>query len=133
MGRSNKRPLLENLLITDIAAEGKAIARIEGMVVFVSGCVPGDMVDVQVIRKRKRYMEGFPVKYHAYSPNRTEPFCDHFGLCGGCKWQHLPYADQLKSKQKWVADSMERIGKVEGSLISPIMGVGKTNRIPQQA
>lgn len=122
MAHSKQKPLLENLTITDIAAEGKAIARLEGMVIFVSDCVPGDVVDVQVIRKRKRYMEGFPVKYHAYSPNRSEPFCSHFGLCGGCKWQHLPYPDQLKSKQKWVADSLERIGKVEVSLISPILG-----------
>jgi 23S rRNA (uracil1939-C5)-methyltransferase len=125
MGRSKHKPLLENLLITDIAAEGKAIARLEGMIVFVSGCVPGDVVDVQVIRKRKRYMEGFPVKYHTYSPNRSEPFCSHFGLCGGCKWQHLPYEDQLKSKQKWVADSLERIGKVEVSLIGAIIGSEK--------
>jgi 23S rRNA (uracil1939-C5)-methyltransferase len=125
MGRSRNRPLLEKLQVTEIAAEGKAIARIEGMIVFISGCVPGDIVDVQVIRKRKRYMEGFPVKYHAYSPNRSEPFCDHFGLCGGCKWQHLPYADQLTSKQKWVSDSLERIGRVDGGLISPIMGAEK--------
>jgi 23S rRNA (uracil1939-C5)-methyltransferase len=125
MGRSKYKPLLENLLITDIAAEGKAIARLEGMIVFVSGCVPGDIVDVQVVRKRKRFMEGFPAKFHAYSLNRTEPFCSHFGLCGGCKWQHLPYADQLKSKQKWVADSLERIGKVEGGLINPIIGSEK--------
>jgi 23S rRNA (uracil1939-C5)-methyltransferase len=125
MGRTKQKPLLENLLITDIAAEGKAIARFEGMIVFVSDCVPGDVVDVQIIRKRKRYAEGFPVKYHAYSENRTVPFCSHFGLCGGCKWQHLPYVDQLKSKQKWVADSMERIGKVEGSVINPALGSEK--------
>ena len=125
MRGAKQRPILENLLITDIAAEGKAIARLDGMIVFVSECVPGDVVDVQVIRKRKRYMEGYPVKFHTYSENRTEPFCSHFGLCGGCKWQHLPYADQLKSKQQWVADSMERIGKVEVSLISPILGSEK--------
>ncbi len=125
MRGAKQKPILENLLITDIAAEGKAIARLEGMIVFVSECVPGDVVDVQVIRKRKRYMEGYPVRFHSYSENRTEPFCSHFGLCGGCKWQHLPYADQLKSKQQWVADSMERIGKVEVSLISPVLGSEK--------
>ena len=125
MGRSKQKGLLENLLITDIAAEGKAIARLEGMVVFVSDCVPGDVVDVQVVRKRKRFMEGFPVKYHVYSDNRTVPFCSHFGLCGGCKWQQLPYPDQLKSKQKWVSDSLERISRVEGSVISQIIGSEK--------
>lgn len=125
MRGAKQKPLLENLLITDIAAEGKAIAKLDGMIVFVSECVPGDIVDVQVIRKRKRFMEGYPVKFHSYSENRAEPFCNHFGLCGGCKWQHLPYADQLKSKQQWVADSLERIGKVQGSLISDIMGSEK--------
>lgn len=122
MSRKQKKPLLEKLLITDIAAEGKAIARSDGIIVFVSGCVPGDVVDVQVVRNRKRYFEGIPVKFHAYSENRTEPFCRHFGSCGGCKWQQLPYEEQLKGKQKWVADSLERIGKVEGIRISPILG-----------
>lgn len=122
MSRSKQKPLLEKLLITEVAAEGKAIARLEGQVVFVSDCIPGDVVDVQVTRKRKRYMEGFPVHYHTYSPKRTTPFCSHFGVCGGCKWQQLPYPDQLEAKQKWVSDSLERIGKVEGSHILPIMG-----------
>jgi 23S rRNA (uracil1939-C5)-methyltransferase len=122
MSRSKQKPILEKLLITDIAAEGKAIGRLDGMIVFVSGCVPGDIVDVQVIRKRKRFMEGIAVKYHSYSDHRTEAFCSHFGICGGCQWQHLPYPDQLAGKQKWVADSLERIGKVEVSLISPIIG-----------
>lgn len=120
-GRSRHKPLLENLLITDIAAEGKAIARHEGQVVFVSQCVPGDVVDVQVIRKRKRFMEGYPVKFHAYSPDRENPFCDHFGVCGGCKWQHLPYREQLRFKQQQVVDALERIGKAEVKLIMPIV------------
>lgn len=120
-GRSRHKPLLENLLITDIAAEGKAIARHEGMVIFVSQCVPGDVVDVQVIRKRKRFMEGYPVKFHAYSPKREKPFCDHFGVCGGCKWQHLPYGEQLRFKQQQVADALERIGKTEVELVMPIV------------
>jgi len=121
MGRSKHKPLLENLMITDIAAEGKAIARHEGIVVFVSNCVPGDIVDVQVIRKRKRYMEGYPVRVHVYSENRANPFCSHFGVCGGCKWQHLPYIEQLKYKQKQVTDDLARIGKVEADLINPIL------------
>jgi len=120
MGRSKLKPLLEKLLIVDIAAEGKAIARYEGMVVFVSLCVPGDIADVQIIRKRKRFMEGYPVKFHAYSANRSEPFCQHFGVCGGCKWQHLPYNEQLRFKQKQVTDMLERIGKVSVDLVLPI-------------
>jgi 23S rRNA (uracil1939-C5)-methyltransferase len=83
--------------------------------------VPGDVVDVQVVRKRKRYMEGYPVKYHAYSEHRAKPFCSHFGICGGCKWQHLPYPSQLKYKQKQVTDDLTRIGKVEIDLVSPIL------------
>jgi 23S rRNA (uracil1939-C5)-methyltransferase len=122
MGRSKLKPLLEKLLIVDVAAEGKAIAKYEGMVVFVSQCVPGDVVDVQVLRKRKRFMEGYPVKFHAYSENRSTPFCKHFGTCGGCKWQHLPYADQLKYKQRQVIDSLERIGKVSTANVAEIMG-----------
>jgi 23S rRNA (uracil1939-C5)-methyltransferase len=121
MGRSIHKPLLENLLITEIAAEGKAIARYEGMVVFVTQCVPGDVADVQILRKRKRFMEGYPVKFHSYSVNREEPFCSHFGVCGGCKWQHLPYKDQLKFKHQQVIDSLERIGKVEVNAIMPIL------------
>jgi 23S rRNA (uracil1939-C5)-methyltransferase len=120
MGRSKHKPLLERLLIVDIAAEGKAIARYEGMVVFVSKCVPGDIVDVQIIRKRKRFMEGYPVKFHTYSANRSEPFCRHFGVCGGCKWQHLPYTEQVKFKQQQVTDMLQRIGKIPVDLILPI-------------
>ncbi|MBN2813414.1 MAG: 23S rRNA (uracil(1939)-C(5))-methyltransferase RlmD, partial [Bacteroidales bacterium] len=122
MSRSKDKPLLEKLLIEDVASEGKAIARYQGMVVFVSLCVPGDVVDVQVIRKRKRYMEGYPVKYHEYSPDRAEPFCEHFGICGGCKWQHLPYPGQLKLKQRQVSDDLERIGKVDTARVLPIIG-----------
>ncbi len=122
MSRNKQKPLLEKLLIEDIAAEGKAIARFEGMVVFVSLCVPGDVVDVQVIRKRKRFMEGFPVKFHEYSPNRSVPFCKHFGVCGGCKWQHLPYGDQLRFKQKQVSETLQRIGKVQVVPVLPIIG-----------
>lgn len=125
MGRSKVKPLLENLTVEDVAAEGKAIARYEGQVVFISQCVPGDVVDVQVIRKRKRFMEGFPVKFHAYSKNRSTPFCKHFGVCGGCKWQHLPYPEQLKFKHKQVADALERIGKVSSASVEDILGSEK--------
>jgi 23S rRNA (uracil1939-C5)-methyltransferase len=120
-----RKPVLENLQVLDIAAEGKAIARYEGIVVFVSNCIPGDIVDVQVTRRQKKHMEGYPVKFHAYSRNRTTPFCIHFGVCGGCSWQQLPYTEQLKYKQKQVADNLERIGKVEVNLISSIIASEK--------
>jgi 23S rRNA (uracil1939-C5)-methyltransferase len=125
MGRSKQKPLLERLEIVDIAAEGKAIAKHEGLVVFVSQCVPGDIVDVQIIRKRKRFMEGYPVKFHAYSSNRAVPFCRHFGICGGCKWQHLPYIDQQKFKQRQVGDMLQRIGKVPAEVVLPILASEK--------
>jgi 23S rRNA (uracil1939-C5)-methyltransferase len=112
MGRKKRYPLIERLEIIDVAAEGKSIGRHEGMVVFVPHVVPGDVVDVQVIRKRRKYMEGVVISYHQYADNRAEPFCEHFGVCGGCKWQNLPYPEQLKYKQKQVSDSLERIAKV---------------------
>lgn len=121
MGRSKEKPLLEKLLISDIAAEGKAIARHEGMVVFVSQCVPGDIADVQIIRKRRRYMEGYPVFFHKYSENRSKPFCKHFGVCGGCKWQHLPYNEQLKYKEQQVTETLVRIGKISPGIVLPVI------------
>ncbi len=126
MARSKHKPLLERLLIVDIAAEGKAIARYEGMVVFVSQCVPGDVVDVQIIRKRNRFMEGFPVKFHSYSANRSIPFCSHFGVCGGCQWQMLPYEQQLVYKHKQVFDNLTRIAKIPLPVIPPILGAKET-------
>lgn len=121
MPRKGKHPLLEGVRIEDIAAEGKAIARIDDKVLFVPFAVPGDLVDVQVIRKRKNFVEGRVVAYHEYSPSRVEPFCEHFGLCGGCKWQNLPYEEQLRFKQRQVFDQLTRIGKVELPPIQPIL------------
>lgn len=121
MGRRSK-PLLEQILIEDIAAEGKAIGKADNKVVFVPFAVPGDVVDIQVTNNRKNFMEGHVVKWHKYSPNRIEPFCSHFGLCGGCKWQNLPYEEQLKFKQKQVTDQLKRIGKLELPAILPIIG-----------
>ena len=95
------------------------------MVIFVPQTIPGDVVDVKVYRKRKSFMEGFVVQYHKYSPLRTDPFCEHFGTCGGCKWQHLPYPEQLKYKQKHVTDSLERIGKVKVPELIPIVASDK--------
>ena len=119
-------PLLENITITDIAAEGKALARIDDMVVFVPWAVPGDIVDLQVRRKKHSFMEAEIVRIVKPSQLRITPMCRHFGACGGCKWQQLPYEEQLKAKQKQVYDQLSRIGKVELPEFSPILGSVKT-------
>lgn len=119
-------PILTNITITDIAAEGKAIARVNDVVVFVPFVVPGDVVDLQVTRKKSHFMEARPIHFHSYSPNRIEAVCEHFGICGGCKWQILPYSEQLRYKQKQVVDSLTRIGKIELPEITPILGSAKT-------
>lgn len=124
--RNKKHPLLERVLIEDIAAEGKALARVNSKVVFTTFAVPGDIVDIQIIKKRKSYMEGYITQIHEYSPLRIEPFCEHFGMCGGCKWQNLPYEEQLKFKQRQVSDQLKRIGRVSVDEISPIIGSQKT-------
>jgi len=124
--KNSKNPLLEHILIEDIAAEGKALARVDNKVVFTTFAVPGDVVDIQVVRKRKSFMEGYITKYHKYFSLRTEPFCEHFGMCGGCKWQNLPYAEQLKFKQRQVSDQLKRIGKIDIEEITPILGSKKT-------
>ncbi len=118
--------MLENIEITDTAAEGKAVAKVDGMAVFVPFAAPGDRVDIQLTRKKKSFAEGRVVRFHSYSDKRVEPFCEHFGVCGGCKWQHLPYEEQLKFKQQQVKDNLERIGKVELPEFSPIMGAPQT-------
>ena len=117
---------MEQVTITDVAAEGKALARVNDMVVFVPYVVPGDVVDLQVKRKKHSYAEAVAVKFHAYSPLRSEPFCKHFGICGGCKWQCLNYEEQLRYKQKQVTDNLTRIGKIELPEISPILGSEQT-------
>ena len=119
-------PLLENILITDVAAEGKALARVDDMVVFVPWAVPGDVVDLQVRRKKHHYAEAEAVRFHKYSDVRAIPFCHHYGICGGCVWQILPYSEQLRYKQKQVVDNLTRIGKVALPEISPIIGSVKT-------
>lgn len=126
MGRRGKYPVLENVKIEDVAAEGKALARVNDKILFTAFAVPGDVVDVQVTHKRKSYMEGYIVNYREFSPLRVEPFCKHFGMCGGCKWQNLPYAEQLKFKQKQVVDQLTRIAKVDLPEISTILGSAKT-------
>ena len=127
MARKKKPlPILEQIEITDFAAEGKSLARVNDMVVFVPWAVPGDVVDLQVRRKKHSFMEAEVIRYHKYSNVRTQPFCQHFGVCGGCKWQQLPYAEQLKMKQQQVYDQLTRIGKVELPEFHPILGSVKT-------
>lgn len=113
--------MIQNVEVVDVAAEGKAIAKIEGMVIFIPYVVPGDVLDVQVTKKRKSYVEALPVTFHTYSPLRQNPVCEHFGVCGGCKWQILPYDQQLLYKQKQVADNLIRIGKLDVPEIQPIL------------
>ncbi|MFN8211632.1 MAG: 23S rRNA (uracil(1939)-C(5))-methyltransferase RlmD [Bacteroidales bacterium] len=122
MGRKKSLPVLEKVLITDIGSEGNAIARVDNMVVFVPMLVPGDIVDIRVIRKRKRYMEGTAIHFHTYSSLRQDPTCEHFGICGGCKWQHLPYTEQLKWKEQQVRDNLRRIGHIDIPELNPIIG-----------
>ena len=127
MARNKKKPLplLENITIAACAAEGKALARVDDKVVFVPFVVPGDVVDLQVKKKKKSYMEAVAVKLHAASPLRTQPMCSHYGVCGGCKWQCLRYEEQLKAKQQQVYDCLHRIGKVELPDFEPILGSAK--------
>ncbi|HUS86784.1 MAG TPA: 23S rRNA (uracil(1939)-C(5))-methyltransferase RlmD [Bacteroidales bacterium] len=124
MAHRNK-PLLEKVEITAIGSEGKALGRVGGKVVFVPMLAPGDIVDVQVTRKRKKFMEGFAVKFHKYSDLRQDPVCRHFGTCGGCKWQHLPYKKQVEFKQQQVFDNFSRIGKFPFPDMNPIIGSHK--------
>ena len=109
-----------------MAAEGEAIAKVNDLVIFVPYVVPGDVVDLQIKRKKNKYAEAEAVNFHEYSSTRAVPFCQHYGICGGCKWQVLPYAEQIKYKQKQVEDNLRRIGKIELPEISPILGSAKT-------
>ena len=127
MSRKKKPlPILENVTITDVAAEGKSLARVNDMVIFVPFTVPGDVVDIQIKKKRHSYCEGEAVRFIEYSKIREVPMCQHFGVCGGCKWQNLPYEEQLKAKQKQVYDQLKRIGKIELPDCMPILGSVKT-------
>ncbi|MDF9829568.1 23S rRNA (uracil1939-C5)-methyltransferase [Parabacteroides sp. PF5-6] len=127
LARKNKQlPLLEKVEITDIAAEGKAIAKVDEKVVFVPFVAPGDVVDIQITRKKNKYAEGRAVFFHTYSEQRSEPFCEHFGTCGGCKWQHIPYEEQIRHKHKQVIDNLTRIGKIEAEEVFPILGSERT-------
>jgi len=126
MRKKKSLPVLENVTITAVAAEGKALARVDDKVVFVPYVVPGDVVDLQVKRKKNSYMEAVAINFHEKSPLRDTPFCEHYGVCGGCKWQCLKYEEQLKAKQQQVFDNLSRIGKVELPEFMPILGSKKT-------
>ncbi len=129
MSRKHKPlPLLEDVTIEAVAAEGKCIFHHDDYVVFVPFCVPGDVVDVQITKKKHRYQEGRIVNFKSYSPVRATPTCQHFGICGGCKWQNLPYEEQLKAKQQQVYDQLSRIGKIQLPEFEPIMGSVETLR-----
>ena len=119
-------PILENITITDFAAEGKAIARVNDMVVFVPWAAPGDVVDLQVRRKKHTFMEAEIIKHYQFSEKRQQPRCQHYGICGGCKWQHIRYDEQLKMKQQQVYDQLHRIGKIALPEFRPILGSVKT-------
>lgn len=127
MARKRKElPVIENVTITDVAAEGKALVRVDDMVIFVPFVVPGDVVDLKIKKKKHHYAEAVAVKMHKKSDLRVDCFCPHFGVCGGCKWQCLPYEEQLKHKHEQVISALERIGKVELAGVQPILGSKKT-------
>ncbi|MBR2975684.1 MAG: 23S rRNA (uracil(1939)-C(5))-methyltransferase RlmD [Alistipes sp.] len=127
MGRRRKDyPLIEGLHITTLAAEGKAMGKVDNQVVFVPMAVPGDVVDVQVRKHHRRYMEASIVRFVERSPLRVEPFCEHFGVCGGCKWQSLPYEEQLKQKTQQVEDQLVRIGHLAIPEVRPCLGSERT-------
>lgn len=122
----NKFKLIENLEITTAVSEGHCIGRHENQVIFVKFAAPGDVVDVQIVAKKKNFQEGKIVKFHKKSEQRIQPFCEHFTVCGGCKWQHLSYSDQLAFKQQQVVDAFERIGGIQDFELVPILGSEKT-------
>jgi 23S rRNA (uracil1939-C5)-methyltransferase len=124
--RKKKNIVLEKLLIEDYAAEGKALARKDGKVIFIEGAVPGDVVDVRLGRSKKDWAEGHTLHFHEYSKERVTPFCQHFGVCGGCQWQMLPYEKQLQFKHRQVEEVLKRIGKIQLPPFLPIAGAGET-------
>jgi 23S rRNA (uracil1939-C5)-methyltransferase len=126
VGRKKNLPLLQEVTVETMGAEGRAIARVDNMVVFIKQAVPGDVVDLQVYRKKGRYMEARVVRTHKFSEQRTEPFCEHFGICGGCKWQHLPYDRQLFYKKQQVEDAFRHIAGIEVPESLPILPSAST-------
>ncbi|MBC9796854.1 23S rRNA (uracil(1939)-C(5))-methyltransferase RlmD [Sinomicrobium weinanense] len=126
MSRKSRKPFFESVEVTDAGAKGKGIAKApDGRVIFLSNAIPGDVVDVQTTKKRKAYFEGKAMKFHRYSEKREEPRCEHFGVCGGCKWQNMRYADQLFYKQREIENNLKRLGKIDIPEPEPILGSAK--------
>jgi 23S rRNA (uracil1939-C5)-methyltransferase len=126
--KRNKNTLLSNVLVEAYAAEGKSLARVDGKVIFIENAIPGDVVDIRLSKNKKDWAEGHIVAYQSYSPDRVQPFCAHFGVCGGCRWQMLPYPLQLQYKQQQVEDNLRRIGKLTLPPVTPILGAPQTTR-----
>ncbi|MDQ3191634.1 MAG: 23S rRNA (uracil(1939)-C(5))-methyltransferase RlmD [Bacteroidota bacterium] len=124
--RDKKVQILENITIIDAGSEGKTVAKVDDLVIFVENAVPGDIVDLQITRKKSSYREARAIKFHHLSEKRIEPVCSHFGVCGGCKWQNMDYKEQLFYKQKQVYDNLERLGRVELPAIMPIIASEET-------
>jgi 23S rRNA (uracil1939-C5)-methyltransferase len=124
--RKNKNIVLEKVLVEDYAAEGKSIARVDGKVIFIERVVPGDVVDIRLGKSKKDWAEAYPLRFHSLSKERTEPFCQHFGVCGGCQWQMLPYEKQLLYKRQQVEDNLKRIGKIDLPEIPVVLGADET-------
>lgn len=124
--KQKKQVILENITVEDYAAEGKSLARVDGKVVFIEGAVPGDTVDVRLTKNKADWAEGQAVTIRSFSPDRVAPFCEHFGVCGGCQWQMLPYSKQLQYKQQQVTDNLTRIGRIPLPAVMPIVGADET-------
>jgi 23S rRNA (uracil1939-C5)-methyltransferase len=124
--KQKKRTILERVPVQDYAAEGKSLSRVDGKVIFIEGAVPGDVVDVMITKSKSDWAEGHAVHIHQYATDRVTPFCEHFGICGGCQWQMLPYDKQLQYKQKQVTDNLTRIGRIPLPAIAPIIGADNT-------
>ncbi|RYG30976.1 MAG: 23S rRNA (uracil(1939)-C(5))-methyltransferase RlmD, partial [Chitinophagaceae bacterium] len=120
--KKKKHPLLQNIAVSGYAAEGKALARVDGKVIFISGAVPGDVADIQITKSKKDWGEATVKEIKVPSPDRVQPFCKHFGVCGGCKWQMLPYEKQLQYKQEETEQNLKRIGKADLPPVMPILG-----------
>src|SRR4030095_12644142 len=123
-----KNIVLERVLVEDYAAEGKSLARSDGKVIFIENAVPGDVVDVRLNKNKRDWAEGSALHFHSFSGDRVEPFCSHFGVCGGCQWQMLPYEKQLQYKHRQAEQTLKRIGKVELPAFEPILGAPETTR-----
>lgn len=123
-----KNLVLEQVLVEDYAAEGKALGKTDGKVVFITGAVPGDVVDVRLSKNKKDWAEGIAIHFHSYSKDRVQPFCEHFGVCGGCKWQMLPYEKQIQYKQNETGQNLRRLGRIQLPELMPILGCDATTQ-----